>query len=58
MDARRQSSMMWSIFLLDGMETSILNASSCGGVLRPVRYVTLKPKMLTHVSALLVVEQC
>lgn len=57
MEARRQSSMMRSIFLLDGMETSILNASSCGGVLRSVRYVILKPKTLTHVFALLVVEQ-
>lgn len=49
--------MMWSIFLLDGMETSILNASNCGGVLRFVRYVILKPKTLTHVFALPVVEQ-
>jgi hypothetical protein len=57
MDVRRQSSMMWSIFLLDVVETSILNASSCGGVLRSVRYVILNPKTLTHVFALLVVEQ-
>ena len=57
MDAERQSSMMWSIFPLDVMETSILNASSCGGGLRCVRYVILKPKTLTHVFALLVVEQ-
>jgi hypothetical protein len=54
MEARRQSSMMWSIFLLNGTETSISNASSCGGVLRCVRYVILKPKTLTHV---LVVER-
>lgn len=57
MEARRQSSMMWWIFLLNGTETSISNASSCGGVLRCVRYVILKPKTLTHVFALLVVEQ-
>jgi len=49
METRRQSLMMSLIFLLDGMETSILNASSCGGVLRSVRYVILKPKTLTHV---------
>ena len=44
MEARRRSSMMWSIFLLVLMGTSILNASSCGGVLRSVRYVILKGK--------------
>lgn len=57
MEARRQSSMMWLIFLLNGMETWISNASNCGGVLRCVRYVISKPKTLTHVFALLVVEQ-
>lgn len=57
MEARRQSSTMWSIFLLKAMETSILNTSSCGGVLRSVRYVILKPKTFTHVFAFLVVEQ-
>jgi hypothetical protein len=36
--------MMWSIFLLDLMGTSISNVSSCGGVLRSVRYVILKEK--------------
>lgn len=44
MEARKRSLMMWSIFLLDLMGTSILNASSCGGVLRFVRYVISKKK--------------
>ena len=57
METGRRSSMMWSISLLNGMETSILNASSYGGVLRYVRYVISKPKTLTHVFVLLVVEQ-
>ena len=57
MGDRKQSLMMWSISLLEGMETSISNASSCGGELRSARYVILKPKTLTHVFAFLVVEQ-
>ncbi len=57
MQVRKQSWMMWSMFHLDPMETSILNASSCGGVLRSVRYVIFKQKTFTHVSTFLVVEQ-
>ncbi len=58
MDTGKQSSTMWSTFLLDLMGTSTLNASSCGGVLRSARYVILKPKTLTHVLfTLLVMKQ-